>query len=161
MFRGEFHRGDGLVIPNNVTTYGVGVLLAAALTDTAPTFFVGLVDGAPASDLLITQVGEPTFTNGYARVAVARSAMGWPVQGTLNGEPFFETGWLEFASTGNPFSRAIRRMMLIQTNGLTPGDTSDENRKILALSTPLPDDLLITAATPLNERRFKYRLYAR
>lgn len=158
--RGEFIRADGLVIPNNITLYGARTILAAALRNEVPTFYVGLVDAAPDPALLISQVSEPTFTAGYARQPVTRDNAGWPVEGTLNGEPYFESQWLTWASD-DKFSVAVRRLMLVQNATNIAGDLSDRNLKVLALSTPMPADLLITKDTIEANRKFKYRVYAR
>src|SRR3546814_18747579 len=42
MIRGEFIRGDGLVLPNNITSYGAELLLAAALQGVATTLHMCL-----------------------------------------------------------------------------------------------------------------------
>ena len=151
MFRGEFHRADGLVIPNNVTNYGVRTLLAAAVRNEVPTFFVGLVDAAPDPELSMDDVIEPSIgINGYQRLAVERSNVGWPTEGVLNGEVFFETNWLVWTAVGGNFNKPIRRLALV-----------DADSGVIALSGPLPADLTITPTTSENNRRFKYRLYAR
>lgn len=158
MVRGEFIRGDGLVIPNNVTIYGVRTLLAAALINEVPTFYVGLVEGEPDPALLIADCLEPTFTNGYARQQILRTDVGWPVEGTLNGQPYFESAFLTWTPSG-PFSLQIQRLMLVGNATNVDADTSDKNLKVLALSTAMPTAVILDADTPLEERRFKYRLY--
>jgi len=153
--RGEFRRADGLVIPNNVTIVGARTILAAALRNTVPTFWVGLCSGVYTPDLQIEDLVEPTLaTNGYARLAVARDATGWPSDGEVNGEVYFESLALVWQAIGGPFDQPITRMFLSQTqNGLT-GD-------VLALSAALPDDFIIEETTPEVDRTFKYRLFAR
>jgi hypothetical protein len=172
--RGEFIRGDGLVIPNNITNYGARTILAAAVRNEVPTFYVGLVDAQPDPDLLISKVVEPAFVNGYARLPITRDNLGWPVEGTLNGETFFESEWLTWTASGVPadpvdplqdlkfpFSKAIRRLMLVQHATNVVDDLSDANLKVLALSTSLPNALTINTDTVEAARKFKYRLYAR
>jgi hypothetical protein len=86
MYRGEFRFANGLVIPNNVTDVGAGLLLAAALRNTVIEFWIGLCSGVFAQDLQIEDLVEPTIaTNGYARKAVARDIVGWPGDGVVNG----------------------------------------------------------------------------
>lgn len=154
MLRGEFHCGDGLVIPNNITTFGAETILAAALRNTVPTFWVGLVNGVPDPDLQIEDLEEPTFTNGYGRIAIARSSLGWPGIGQVNGEPYLESDWLTWAATPGNFSIPIRRMMITSTQAGTTGS-------VFALSAALPALVTITPATLEANRRFKYRLYLR
>ena len=161
MLRGEFVRGDGLVIPNNITLYGARTILAAALRNEAPTFFVGLVDAAPDPELLISQVVEPSMANGYARKGITRDAAGWPIEGNLNGEPYFESDWMIWAAAGGNFDKPIRRMMLVQKATNVNGDATDANLRVIALSSALPADLTITPTTLEANRKFKYRVYLR
>lgn len=160
MLRGEFIRGDGLVIPNNITLYGARTILAAALRNDAPTFHVGLVYAAPDPDLLISDCVEPLFQDGYERKQITRDNAGWPVEGNLNGEPYFESDWLTWTATAD-FSEAILRMMLVQNATNMADDLSDKNLKVIALSGALPADLTITPTTPEANRKFKYRVYLR
>lgn len=154
MLRGEFRTPSGLVIPNNITKFGAETILAAALRNTVPTFWVGLVDGVPDPALLIQNLQEPSFTNGYGRIQIARSNVGWPGAGDVNGEPYLESGWLTFAASGGNFSKSIRRMMIVATQSGTTGN-------VIALSAALPALRLITPTTPLADRQFKYRIYLR
>lgn len=172
--RGEFIRFDGLVIPNNITNYGARTILAAALRNEVPTFFVGLVDAQPDPALLIQNVVEPEQINGYERKGVTRDNAGWPTEGSINGETYFESDWMTWEATGVPadpvdpeqdlkfpFTKAIRRLMLVQNPANVVDDLSDANLKVLALSTSLPSALTINVDTPEAARKFKYRLYAR
>lgn len=160
-FRGEYIRFDGLVIPNNVTVFGRATLLAAALRNTVPTFYVGLVDAAPDPELLIADCFEPTVgTNGYARIQITRDNAGWPGIGTLNNQPYLESDWLEWTAVGGPFNQTVQRMMLVMHSTNVGADESDANLKVLALSAAMPLPLLVDVATPEADRKFKYRLYA-
>lgn len=158
--RGEFHCANGLVIPNNITRFGARTLLAAAVRNEVPTFYVGLVDGAPDPDLLISSLSEPLFANGYTRQAILRSNVGWPVEGVVNGETYFESDWLTWAST-DKFDKPVRRLMLVSNQTNVADDATPKNLRVLALSATMPADLLITKDTPEANRKFKYRLYAR
>lgn len=154
-FRGEFRRSDGLVIPNNITTAGATALLAAALRNTVPTFWVGLCSAVYQPDLQIEDVVEPTIaTNGYARIAVARDLTGWPSDGLVNGEVYFESLPLVWQAAGGPFDQPVTRMFICQSEAGLTGD-------IIALSSSLPDDLLVDVDTLLVDRTFQYRLFAR
>jgi hypothetical protein len=153
--RGEFVRASGLVIPNNVTTAGATALLAAALRDTVPTFWIGLCSAVYQPDLQIQNIVEPTIaTNGYARLAVSRDILGWPSDGVVNGEAFFESLPLVWSATAGPFDQPVTRMFICQSETDLVGD-------ILCLSAALPDDLIIDPLTAEVDRTFKYRLFAR
>lgn len=155
-FRGEFiRRSDGLVIPNNITTAGANMLLAAALRNTVPTFWVGLCSAVYQPDLQIEDVVEPTLaTNGYTRFAVARDSTGWPSDGLVNGEVYFESLPLIWEAVGGPFDQPVTRMFLCGTDvGLT-GD-------IWALSAALPEDLIVDTDTLEPDRTFQYRIFGR
>lgn len=155
MLRGEFRCGSGLVIPNNVTEAGARAILVGALRNIFSTLYVGLCSAVYEPDLQIQDIVEPTLAlNGYARQAVARDSTGWPSDGLVNGENYLETLPLIFSAAGGDFSQPVTRLFLSQTANGTTGD-------VLALSAPLPDDLLITPTTPLVDRTFKYRLYLR
>ena len=152
MLRGEFTRGDGLVIPNNITTYGAGLILDMAMRDAANPLWVGLVRGFPRKDGLKSDFAESTFTNGYARKQILRSNVGWPTVGTLNGMSFLESDWLTWAAVGGPFSETFNRMMMcVEQNSLAGS--------YICLSAPLPAPYAITPATPLEQRQFKYKIY--
>ena len=142
------------MIPNNVTKFGAASILAAALRNAVPTFWVGLVDGVPDANLLIENLQEPAFTNGYARIQITRDAGGWPVSGEVNGEPFLESDWLTWAAVGGNFSKSIRRMMIVTDSVATTGN-------VFALSAALPALRQITPTTAEANRKFKYRLYLR
>src|SRR3546814_13482258 len=59
MIRGEFIRGDGLVLPNNITSYGAELLLAAALQGVATTLHMCLGKCNPKVDLDLNELNEP------------------------------------------------------------------------------------------------------
>lgn len=154
MLTGEFIRSDGLVIRNNITKIGAAQILSAAFRDDAPEFWLGLVQGTPDPDLQIEDLIEPTLgVNGYQRYEIARSALGWPNVGEVNGERYIESDWVTWTATGN-FSQPIQRLALFMDDTATTGD-------VFALSAPLPALLTIGAATPLIDRKYKYRIYLR
>jgi hypothetical protein len=153
--RGEFIRSDDLVIPNNVTTVGAQTILGAALRNTVPTLWVGLCSAVFAPDLRIEDLAEPTIgLHGYARLPITRDNVGWPTTGVVNGETYFETLELIWLAVAAPFDKAITRMFLCGTQNGVVGD-------VYALSAALPDGLTIDPTTPLADRTFKYRLFAR
>lgn len=155
MFRGEFIRADGLVIPNNVMTYGVRTILKAALWNEAPAFHMALVNCNPDPDLLASNLNEPTFVNGYARKTIARSNVGWPVFSQLNGETYFETPYFVWTAAGGNFDKPVNRLAIINHA------TDRIGQIVVALSGAFPAEVTITPTTPEVDRSFKYRLYSR
>lgn len=154
--RGEFIRGDGLVIPNNITTYGIQSIFAWAFQAAAYDLHFALVTGNPASDLDIGDLTEPTIgVNGYARQPIAQDAVDWLTAGLLNDEPYLETKEFVFAASGGAFDAEISRMALIDSLNATSGEL------VVALSNPLADPITIDELTDVGERTFKYRIYGR
>lgn len=152
--RGEFIRGDGLVIPNNISKAGAQMILAAAFRNDVPTFYCALVAGVPTPTMTMLNMTEPTIgLNGYARISIPRNDTGWPNQDESGGERFIESQFMAWAASGGNFSHAIRRLALIGTSVYSSADP------VYCLSAALPADLTITPTTPLDERRFKYRVY--
>jgi len=156
MLRGEFIRGDGLVIPNNIMTYGVQQIFQWGLVGTGYALHIGLANCNPDPGLLASALNEPTIgVNGYARQAVAQSVVGWPTQSTFNGEQYYETKEFVFEATGGPFDKAINRLALINHPSTITGAI------VVALSSPLPGEEIIDVTTILATRTFKYRIYGR
>src|SRR3546814_11782683 len=101
MIRGEFIRGDGLVLPNNITSYGAELLLAAALQGVATTLNMCLGKCNPKVDLDLNELNEPTIgTGGYARQSLSQDDIDWLTSGELNGERFIETRAVIVLPTG-------------------------------------------------------------
>ena len=155
MFKGEFHRGNGLVIPNNVTIFGAQSILQGFARNTVPTFWVGLCNAVYEPDLTLADIEEPTIaTNGYARLPISRDSTGWPGDGLVNNEPYIESLNLVWAATGGAFDKAVTRMFITPEESALVGD-------IFCLSGALPDELTIDEDTAEVDRSFKYRLFAR
>lgn len=156
MLRGEFVRGDGLVIPNNITTYGVRMLFQWALVNSGYALHIGLANCNPDPNLTIEALNEPTRgLNGYNRQEVTRDAGGWPVQGLFNNEQYYETAVFTFEASGGNYDKPINRLALINS------DIADTGQLVFALSVPLPEEITITPTTDLESRSFKYRIYGR
>ena len=154
--RGEFIRADGLVVPNNITKHGVELILRSALRDESPTLYVGLANAVPDFNLEADDLNEPTIgTNGYARINVPRSSVGWPGEGYVNAEYYVETAFLTWVATGAGFNRPINRLALMRHPTQVVGSI------VAALSVSLPAPITILPTTPLAERQFKYRIYGR
>jgi hypothetical protein len=155
MLRGQFIRGDGLVIPNNVTTYGVKSFFRWALRNEDYSLHMGLASCAPNVLLQVEDLNEPTIgQGGYLRQAITR-ATDWPVFGLFNGEQYYETSLFVFTATGDGFDKPINRLALINS------ETDVVGEKVVALSGPLPAELTILPTTPEELRTFKYRIYGR
>lgn len=154
--RGEFHRADGLVIPNNITTYGAQQILQWGLTAAGYNLHMALANCNPNPELLIESLGEPTIgTFGYARQPITQDATGWPTSGTFNGESYMESEVFMFEAVAGDFDAAINRLALVNSLAATSGQL------VVALSNPLTDEIIITPATAAELRSFKYRIYAR
>lgn len=154
--RGEFIRGDGLVLPNNITTWGAESILRAAFQ--FPRYnlalWMRLVDAVYTPGLQVSETLEPTLdTNGYVPREVRVDGSDWATFGSANGEPYVESVPRVFQAVGGNFSRAISRIALSPDLARTGA--------IFSLSSPLPAPLLITPTTPAVERTFRYRLYLR
>lgn len=155
MLRGQFETPSGLVIPNNVTTFGAQTVLEMAIRNASADFYVGLCNAVFEPDLTVADIEEPTpGLNGYARIAVTRDNTGWPTIGELNGERFVQTDWLTWAAVGSPFDQAISRMFIVCDNVAA-------DAPIFALSAVLPEERIITPLTAEGDRRFKYTLFLR
>jgi hypothetical protein len=153
--RGEFIRADGLVIPNNITTYGVKSIFQWALRNENYDLHMGLANCAPDPELQIEDLNEPTIgVNGYARQPLVR-ATDWAIFGTFNGEQYYESSIMVFEAAGGDFDAAINRIALINSLSDVAGE------KVVALSGPLPAELTITPTTLEADRSFKYRIYGR
>lgn len=152
--RGQFIRGDGLIIPNNVTLDGAAMILAAALRNTVPSFWYGLVTGNPLNTMVSTDIVEPAIgTNGYARIQVTRDATGWPTIATNGTEKLAQTKNLVWLPAGGNFDKPIQRLALFDAAGYSP------TGKIYALSAPLPAAVVLGPATPAPQRTFVHQLY--
>lgn len=152
--RGEFIRGDGLVIPNNISKAGAAVILAAALRNDVPTLFAALVTGVPSPNMTFATMVEPTIgTNGYGRISIPRTNVGWPTLGNVGDETFCESQTFTFTAAGGNFNQAVQRVALVGSNAYNVNDP------VYALSAALPAPLTIGPATLLAERQFKYRIY--
>lgn len=156
MLRGEFIRGDGLVLPNNITTYGAELILRAALQGVATTLHMALGKCNPRPDLALEDLNEPTIsTNGYARQTISQDDVDWLTKGELNGEVYLETRAFLFEPTGDGFDKEITRPVIVNHATLTEGTL------VVAVGSALPAAVILTPETPEEERTFKYRIYAR
>lgn len=152
--RGQFVRRDGLVLPNNVSLAGAEAILKGAFRLTAQSFYAALVTGTASPSMTMADMVEPTIgANGYARVAIAQSALGWPVIGTLVNEKYIESDWLTFTAAGGSFTQPVQRVALLGFLGYSAV------HPVFALSAIMPVEITITPATPLPQRQFKYQFF--
>jgi hypothetical protein len=153
--RGEFRFRNGLVLPNNISLTGAKVILESAFNLVTRSWYVALVSGAPTIDMTQGDMTEPTIgVGGYARASLAHSPSGWPIIGDVNGQAYVESALVSFAATaGEQFDEAIQRMALVLTETRTPLSP------VIALSAPLPAELIIDSSTPASDREFTYRIY--
>jgi hypothetical protein len=155
--RGEFVRGDGLVIPNNIMTFGAESLLRWALrAESTYALHMALVNCNPDVLLNANSLGEPTIgVNGYARQPIARNTTDWPTVSQLAGETYVETAAKIFTPSGGDFDQPFSRLALV--NSLT----GVVGTIVFGLSAPLPTAGVLTPTTPVEQRTFKYRVYLR
>lgn len=152
MVRGEFRMANGLIIPNNITTWGAAQILALAFPNTDLDFYVGLCSGVYEPDLQIEDLTEPTIgVGGYARQLLDRTNTDWPAVGELNGEPYAESKELTWTPTGADYDEEITRMFIASTLNGVSGN-------VFALSGALPAGIILAEDEPLS---LKYRIYLR
>lgn len=155
MLKGEFRFANGIVIPNNITKAGAEAVLRAALRAEPISMWVGLVSGAPSSDLQIEDLTEPTIgVNGYERIELSQDDTDWPTVGSLNNEPYVESKDLVWAPTGGAFDEGITRMMIAFDETATTGD-------VFALSAALNSTVILDTLTEEVDRTLRYRIYLR
>lgn len=138
-----------------LTQFGRETLLGMALRDSSTSLYVGLCDAEYSETLQLEDITEPTIgVNGYARIGIGRDALGWPGDGLVNNEVYFESDWLTWTASGGDFDAAIQRMFVCTDATATTGD-------LIALGGALADPITITPTTPEADRKFKFRFYAR
>lgn len=152
--RGQFIRGDGLIIPNNVSLAGAQAILKAAFRHDVQEWWAGLVAGSPTLDMTIADFNEPTIgTNGYARINIPQNDTGWQIIAAYGNEMYVESGWLTWTATNDGFDKPIQRIALL---GAATYNVADD---VFALSVPMPAEVRITPSTPEAQRKFKYQLF--
>lgn len=151
--RGYYTRFDGLRVPNNFSLHGAEMVLKAAFQNQVPTLYAALVSGVPTPDMLMGDMLEPMIgTNGYARIAIPRSNVGWPTYAVSGSDAVLTSQWLTWEAVGGGFSTSFQRVALVGSAVYSPTEP------VYSLSAPLPSPLVITPTTDLAERRFKYEV---
>lgn len=154
-FHGQFQFKNGLVIPNNITTFGIQSILNMAFLDTNLDLWVGLCSAIYDPALQIENITEPTIgVNGYARQQITRDATGWPGAGTTNLQPYIESADLVWLPVGGAFDQAISRMFLCASENAVTGD-------VFAISGTLNEEVTWDPDTLEEDRTLKYRIYSR
>lgn len=152
--RGQFVRRDGLVLPNNVSLAGAEAILKGAFRLTAQAWYAALVTGSASPIMTMADMVEPTIgANGYARVPIAQSALGWPTIGTLVNEKYIESDWVTFTAVGGNFTQPVQRIALVGFAGYSAA------HPVFALSAIMPAQITITPTTLLAQRQFKYQFF--
>lgn len=76
-------------------------------------FYLGLCNQIPVKGDVMADIStEPTVTNGYARKAIVRSAIGFPTIEQVNNETRIVSIVLDFAAAGGDFSASFTRAFL-------------------------------------------------
>jgi len=76
-------------------------------------FYLGLCNQTPAkTDTMADISTEPTVANGYARKAIVRSAVGFPVIEEVNGETRIVSLVISFTAAGGDFDASFTRAFL-------------------------------------------------
>lgn len=152
--RGEFIRGDGLKIPNNITRVGCQRILNAAFNGGTLSFWLALVRGVYAPDLTMTSLVEPTIgTNGYARQPLLTGvSQDWNSAVLTDDGAYVISDSKVFTPVGGAFDEAIQRLAIV--------DSLDSNAaNVVALSNALPSPSTIDLSTAEPQRTFAYRVY--
>ena len=99
--KGKYIRGDGLILPNNVTLAGAAFIMAAALQNSYAAIYMGLVQAVPDVNLLESACIEPTIgTNGYARQLINRNNTDWATTGIAGVEAWIKRRSLRLRPAG-------------------------------------------------------------
>lgn len=151
---GEFARADGLVLPNQITAVFASQILGTAIFSDELEMYLGLGDAVPAQILTEADSEEPTIgVGGYARIRLGVDK--WNVPDYNADQAVLISKPAVFTATGAGFSHTIRRPMIFSSQ------TRQPTVKMLSVGSPLPEPLLITPTTPIEQRTFVYRLYLR
>ena len=117
-----------IILPNTVVDEGeesyLKILFQGNNTDipAGNDFFIGLADQVPDElDTLVSITSEPGATGGYARQAVARSAVGWPTIDQVNGRKRITSTTETFTATGADFDAPFSRAFLCNVASGTAG----------------------------------------
>ena len=97
-----------LVISNLITDEGEVEFLKMLMQNVTAiaggaNWYIGMLDETPAESLTLAGITtEPTVTNGYARKAVVRSAVGWPTVAVIGGHNCITSLAVTFTASWRP-----------------------------------------------------------
>jgi hypothetical protein len=135
-----------IIVPNTVPTLGCIEFLKMvyqgedeAEVPTDGSFYVGLCSNNVTRADDLTDVTEPTVTNGYARQALARNPTGWPTIDAVNEMGRAQSAVVTFLASGGAFSSAVSRMFLTTVGSGTSGI-------LLSYSAAFPTSLLVSSS---------------
>jgi hypothetical protein len=160
-FAGRFiitdKQGKEIILPNMIVDEGITsflkMMMQASTADiiVGGNFYVGICGNTtPETDWVLTDIaGEPSAAGGYARQAVARSAVGWPTIGAVNTLIRAQSVDITFAASGAAYDASLYRLFLCNVASGTAG-------KLYAVS-----KALTTAITIGDGQSYtvKYELY--
>lgn len=160
--RGQFIFNPGtpqeIIVPNIITDEGelsfLKMIGRADVADVASggDFFMGLCEEVPADDDTLASITtEPSAAGGYARQAISRDAIGWPVIGAVGDANRLQSITANFAASGADFSRTFQRAFLCNVVSGTVG-------LLFAYSGLLPSPVTVLNG---ETHSAKYELYLR
>ena len=139
-----------IIIPNMIVDDGEEAFLQMiaqgnnVILPAGNNFYIGLCNQAPAeTDDLSTITTEPGATGGYARQAIARSAVGFPTLFQANGVWGIRSALITFTATGVDFDTAFTRAFLCNVASGSAG-------VLFAFSGPLLQAVTVAVGAPFN-----------
>lgn len=133
-----------LIVPNLVTEEGAIQLLrmtyqgAVDMVALGGNFYIGLCNNNANKVDDLTDIVEPTVTNGYARQVASRDATGWPTVDSVNSIGRAQSKVLTFTASGGAFSAAVSRAFLTNVASGTSG-------KLFSYSAPFPSSITVSS----------------
>ena len=116
-----------IIMPNRVTDEGEQEFLKMIFQNVTEiaggaNWYIGLCNQLPAEADILTSIStEPAVSNGYAREALVRSAVGWPTLTVINGHTVMRSAAVTFTAAGGAFSAAFTRLFLTDQSSGTAG----------------------------------------
>lgn len=123
---------------------------AAGIVAPGANFYVGACKQIPSVGDILTNIStEPTFVNGYARVAISRDATGFPTVDSVNGAVRILSKALSFSAVGGNFDRPFDRLFLCDA-------VSGFTGNLIGYSGAYSSDIIVEDGTQFD---FKFELY--
>lgn len=122
----------------------------AAVIAPGANFYIGACKQIPGlSDTLANITTEPTFVNGYSRVALPRSVAGFPTVDMINGAVRLLSMALSFSAVGGNFDKVFDRLFICDAASGYVGT-------LIGYSGAYSSDILVADGTTFD---FKFELY--